>query len=69
MSYSARDIAEAFDCVGYGNFTQKVQVTQIAVFAHLVGNCECQLRRCSICGERETNKVPHHKPDCPKGMK
>lgn len=68
MSYSARDIEEAFYCIGNGKM-QEVQTTKGQLFAHLEGRCDCLLRRCPACGERETNKFPVHKEKCPMRMK
>jgi hypothetical protein len=68
MSYSARDIEKAFDCVGYKK-DRTVQETRGWVFAHLEGRCRCDVDRCPHCGERKRNGMSIHKISCKMAMK
>lgn len=69
-SYSGRDIHEAFECAkGILTVTDSsFDSTRMAVFSHLEGTCDCNLRRCHHCRARPHNGFLTHAEGCPMGM-
>lgn len=67
MSFSQRDLEEAFNCA----LEEAVEAAAVPprILQHLTGECKCDRNRCPKCKCRPRNGIPRHKPGCANGPK